>query len=222
MNLENQLIEHVEDSNTSDNPHFQEILNARVSRRSVVRGGIGMTAAMMLGGAGLVGCSDDNDDLIITPPTKQPELKAPETINFTPVPHSKKDQVVVPEQYQVEAFLPVGMPLISGLSDWSDTQQRAGESFELRVGDNHDGLWFYGLKDGKLDNTVSDHGLLVINHEYVEVERLHLLGGYTRKIANPVDKIYENQRLSDDVRREVNAHGVGVYEVKRKKDLAYI
>ncbi len=28
---------------------FQEILNARVSRRSVVRGGIGMTAAMMLG-----------------------------------------------------------------------------------------------------------------------------------------------------------------------------
>lgn len=48
MNLENQLIEHVEDSNTSDNPHFQEILNARVSRRSVVRGGIGMTAAMML------------------------------------------------------------------------------------------------------------------------------------------------------------------------------
>ena len=220
MNLENQLVEHVEDSNTSDNPHFQEILNARVSRRSVVRGGIGMTAAMMLGGACLVGCSDDNDDPINTPPTKKPELKAPATINLTPVPHSKKDQVVVPEQYQVEAFLPVGMPLISGLSDWSDTQQRAGESFELRVGDNHDGLWFYGLKDGKLDNTVSDHGLLVINHEYVEVERLHLLGGYTRKIANPVDKIYENQRLSDDVRREVNTHGVGVYEVKRKKDLA--
>ncbi len=90
MNLENQLVEYVEDSNTSDNPHFQEILNARVSRRSVVRGGIGITATMMVGGAGLVGCSDDNNDLIITPPAKETERKVNETMNVILVRYSKK------------------------------------------------------------------------------------------------------------------------------------
>ena len=138
MNLEHQHTELVEDSNTSNNPHFQDILNARISRRSVVRGGVGMTAAMMLGSAGLVGCSDDDNDSIGTP-AKPSVPAAPKTINFKPVPHSKADKVIVPEDYQVQTFLPIGLPLVSGLADWSDSQSRAGESFERRVGDNHDG-----------------------------------------------------------------------------------
>ncbi len=219
MNLEHQHTELVEDSNTSNNPHFQDILNARISRRSVVRGGVGMTAAMMLGSAGLVGCSDDDNDSIGTP-AKPSVPAAPKTINFKPVPHSKADKVIVPEDYQVQTFLPIGLPLVSGLADWSDSQSRAGESFERRVGDNHDGLWFFGLDQTrtKHDATVSTRGLLAINHEYVEVNRLHSLGAYTRDVAAPSDAIYAKQRLSDDVRREVNAHGAGIYEVLRKAD----
>lgn len=214
MNLDQQPTELVEDSNTSNNPHFQDILNARISRRSVVRGGVGMTAAMMLGSAGLVGCSDDDNDSIGTP-AKPSVPAAPKTINFKPVPHSKADKVIVPDEYQVQTFLPVGLPLISGLSDWSDSEARSGESFERRMGDNHDGLWFYGLKDGKLDHNSSERGLLAINHEYVEPDRLNPLGFYTTDVADKVGTIYAKQRLAQDVRREINAHGVAVVEVKR-------
>ncbi len=218
MNQKQQPIEHVEDSNQSNNPHFNDILNARMNRRTVLRGGVGMTAAMMLGSVGLVGCSDDDDNTSTTPtPTTPttPDLVAPKSINFTPVVHSKADQVIVPDEYQVQTFLPVGLPLVSGLEDWSDTEARAGESFAYRMGDNHDGLWFYGLKDGKLDKAVSDRGLLAINHEYVEPDRLNPLGFYTRDIADKADTIYAKQRLSQDVRREINAHGVAIVEVKR-------
>lgn len=218
MSQNNELIEHVEDSNQSNNPHFNDILNARMNRRTVIRGGAGMTAAMMFGSMGLVGCSDDDNDnnATDTPTTPtDPELVAPKEINFKPVAHSKIDQVIVPEEYQVQAFLPVGLPLVSGLQDWSDSEARAGESFEYRIGDNHDGLWFYGLKDGKLDKTVSERGLLAINHEYVEPDRLNPLGFYTRDVADKAGTIYAKQRLSQDVRREINCHGVAIAEVQR-------
>ena len=219
MNSEHQLVEHIEDSNSSNNPHFNEILSARMSRRSVVRGGIGMTAAMMLGSAGLVGCSDDDDNhdnSTPNPTPAKPNLAAPKAINFKPVPHSKADKVIVPDEYQVQTFLPVGTPFNSGLEDWSDTVERAGESYEYRIGDNHDGLWFYGLNaDNKLDKNSSERGLLAINHEYVEPERLHQLGMYSTEIAAQKGTIYAQQRLAQDVRREINCHGVSISEVKR-------
>lgn len=215
MNQQSKISEYVEDSNLSNNPHIQDILNARMSRRTILRGGVGMTAAMMLGSTGLVGCSDNDNDQSTTPDNKQPNLPTPKTLNFTPVAHSLADQVVVPEEYQVQAFLPVGLPLFSGLSDWSDTQARAGESFEHRMGDNHDGLWFYGMKDGKFDTTASERGLLAINHEYVEHDRLNPLGYYSITVQDKKGTIYAKKRLADDVRREVNAHGVAVVEVKR-------
>ena len=207
----------VEDSNTSNNTHFSDILNSLVNRRSVLQGGAGMTAAMMFGSTGLLGCSSD-DNTASNPEAPVTELKAPETINFTPVEHSMADQVIVPDDYQVQAFLPLGLPIVSGLQDWSDTTARAGESFEFRIGDNHDGLWFYGLKDGKLDNSVSDRGLLAINHEYVDTGRLNPLGDFTRPVAGLEGTIYANQKLSQDVRREVNCHGVCVVEVVRGAD----
>lgn len=219
MNQNQKPIELVEDSNISDNMHFNDILNARINRRSVLRGGIGMTAAMMLGGAGLVGCSDNDDDNnSITPTPTDPKLTAPKSLNFKAVPHSKQDQVLVPEEYQIQTFLPVGLPIISGLQDWSDVDARSGESFEYRIGDNHDGLWFYGLKDGKLDHSASESGLLAINHEYVEPDRLNPLGFYTRILNDKTGTIYEKQRLSQDVRREINAHGVAIVEVKRNSN----
>ncbi len=217
MNDNHNIIEHIEDSNLSNNPHFQDVLNARVNRRTVLRGGVGMTAAMMLGSTALVGCSDDdnNSGPIDPEKPKEPSLEAPKAINFKPVAHSKADQVIVPEEYQIQTFLPVGLPFNSGLEDWSDTEARAGESFEYRIGDNHDGLWFYGMKDGKLDNNASERGLLAINHEYVEPERLNPLGFYAEDVAENKDTIYAKKRLVQDVRREVNAHGVAIIEVKR-------
>ncbi|MEC7120866.1 MAG: alkaline phosphatase PhoX, partial [Pseudomonadota bacterium] len=209
-------LEQVEDSNTSNNPHFNELLNAQINRRSVLRGGAGMTAAMMFGGLGLVGCGSDDDAPAPTQPKPEPTTPTlPKTLNFKPVAHSKADRVVVPEGYQVQAFAPTGTPLTSEFEDWNDNGLQVGESFEHRVGDNHDGLAFYGLKDGRYAPTESDRGLIALNHEYVESDRLNPLGFFTRDNAEATNPIYSKVRLGSDVRREVNAHGVTVMEVVR-------
>ena len=40
------------DTNTSANPHFEQVLNARLSRRNLLRGGFATTAAAVLGVTG--------------------------------------------------------------------------------------------------------------------------------------------------------------------------
>jgi secreted PhoX family phosphatase len=211
----------VEDSNSSANPHFDTLLQARLSRRSVLGGGAGMTAAMMFGTLGLVGCGSDSDDGAsggnTTPPVNN-STALPKKLTFKPVEHSKEDRVIVPEGYQVQIIAPTGTPLFSGVSEWSDNGLQSGESFEKRVGDNHDGMCFYGLKDDKYSSTSSDRGLLAINHEYVVTWMINPLGAYT--ITNPspeaVGTIYAKTRLASDIRREVNAHGVAIIEIRRK------
>lgn len=213
---EHQLpIEHVEDSNTSSNPHFNELLNSQVSRRSVLRGGAGMTAAMMFGSVGLVGCGSDDDAVAATPvPNTNTAPVLPKNLSFKPVAHSLADQVIVPEGYQVQVFIPTGTPLVSWLPDWSDDGLQSGESFQYRVGDNHDGMYFFGMKNGKYDGSVSDRGLLAINHEYVNSAYLNPMGFFFNNDATAPS--YRNRvRLANDVRREVNCHGVSVIEVKR-------
>lgn len=209
-------IEQVEDSNTSNNPHFNELLNSQINRRSVLRGGVGMTAAMMFGSVGLVGCGSD-DDTVATAPAPTPNTPAPalpKSLTFKPVAHSLEDVIKVPEGYQVQAFIPMGTSMVSWLADWNDDGLQSGESFQYRVGDNHDGMHFFGMKNGKYDGSVSDHGLLALNHEYVNPAYLHPLGRFTKQ--DPTAPAYRRStRLANDVRREVNAHGVSVVEIKR-------
>src|SRR5690606_40504390 len=58
--------EMVEDSNPSNNIDFQTIISRRLNRRSILKGGTGLTAAAFFGALPLVGCSDDDDSI----PTK--------------------------------------------------------------------------------------------------------------------------------------------------------
>lgn len=209
--------EFVEDSNPSSNPHFSSLLDARLSRRSVLGGGAGMTAAMMFGSLGLVGCGSDSEASTVAS-TVNNSTALPKKLTFSPVAHSKEDRVIVPEGYQVQIIAPTGTPLFSGVAEWSDNGLQTGESFEKRVGDNHDGMVFYGLKDGKYDPNTSSTGLLVMNHEYVVTWMLSPLGAFseTNTAEGAASTIYAKLRLASDVRREVNAHGASVIEVRRK------
>jgi hypothetical protein len=44
------------DLNTSGNPSFMTVLDARLTRRGMLRGGVGGAAAAVLGGLGLAAC----------------------------------------------------------------------------------------------------------------------------------------------------------------------
>ena len=182
-----------------------------------------MTAAAFFGALPLVGCSDD-DDNISSPIVEdgndaaipaQGDLKRPETLKFKAVAHSTAETMTVAEGYKAEMILPLGTPLMPGLDDWKDNREQSAESFEWRMGDNHDGMWFFGKNSNAYDAKASENGLLVMNHEYVNSEELSPFGYYVieDKDAAP---LFQRRRLASDVRREVNCHGVAVVEMKRR------
>ena len=213
----------VEDSNPTNNTDFQTVINRRLNRRSILKGGTGLTAAAFFGALTLVGCSDD-DDNISSPIVEdgndaaipaQGDLKRPETLKFKAVAHSTAETMTVAEGYKAEMILPLGTPLMPGLDDWKDNREQSAESFEWRMGDNHDGMWFFGKNGNAYDAKASENGLLVMNHEYVNSEELSPFGYYVieDKDAAP---LFQRRRLASDVRREVNCHGVAVVEMKRR------
>ncbi|HAR76919.1 MAG TPA: phosphatase, partial [Psychrobacter sp.] len=57
----------VEDSNPTNNIDFQTIISRRLNRRSILKGGTGLTAAAFFGALPLVGCSDDDDNNTVNP-----------------------------------------------------------------------------------------------------------------------------------------------------------
>jgi secreted PhoX family phosphatase len=142
--------EEVEDSNTSNNPHFDTLLQARLSRRSVLGGGVGMTAAMMFGGVALTGCGSSDDSNAATPPVTP---DAPKSLTFAPVAKNKLDVVTVPADYEVSVLYALGDPIINSVDvpAWKDDGMQSGASFEFRSGDCHDGMHYFGLTDaGKI------------------------------------------------------------------------
>ena len=145
----------IEDSNTSNNPEFSQIIAKRMSRRTMLKGGTGLTAAAFFGTLPLVGCGSDNDSNTgstgngtspAVPATG--DLKTPKQLNFTAVAHYTGNEMLVADGYNAEAILQVGTPFMSGIEDWKDNREQTGESFQYRMGDNHDGMWFFG-KNGE-------------------------------------------------------------------------
>jgi hypothetical protein len=74
------------DNNTSDNLHFRDILEQRISRRSLITKTASGAVALALASS-LTGCNDDNDsgsNSNTKPPVTDPNQK-PTKFNFTPV-----------------------------------------------------------------------------------------------------------------------------------------
>lgn len=212
----------VEDSNPTNNTDFQTIINRRLNRRSILKGGTGLTAAAFFGALPLVGCSEDDDSSIVGNDDNaaipaQGDLKRPETLKFEAVAHSTAYKMTVAAGYKAEMILPLGTPLNSGIEDWKDNREQSAESFEWRMGDNHDGMWFFGKNGNAYDAKASENSLLVMNHEYVNSSELSPFGYYVTQ-DNDAAPIFQNRRLASDVRREVNCHGVSVVELTRRAD----
>lgn len=79
-------------NNNSTNETFNSVLNARLSRRNLMRGGIASAAGAFFGSVGLTACGGSSD--AGTPPV---QATATETLlGYTAVPKSLADAVVVP------------------------------------------------------------------------------------------------------------------------------
>lgn len=172
-------------SNPSANPSFDAIVEAHLSRRAVLAGGLGVAAAAFLGGPGA-------GSILSSRAASASQFKS----WFTPVPVSSGDNVVVPPGYKAEVLFAWGDPV----SDGPKFEQNASNSAEdqmVQAGMHHDGMHYFPFP-GSDPNA---HGLLVMNHEYTDDGLLHV-GGMEPWTAAKVLK-------------SKAAHGVSVIEVRK-------
>ncbi len=190
----------IEDSNTSNNPAFEQVLDARLSRRHVLRGAIGAVGVGALGVTGLSGCST----MAATGNVSQ-SLSA---LGFKAVGKSLADRVVIPEGYTARVLYALGDPLTASApafkNDGTDSE------WGNRAGDHHDGIEYFGLSaDGKPADS-SNRALLAMNHEATTDEKLtsffiHADGG---KASLP--------RPAGEVDKELMIHGLSVVEIEAR------
>ena len=177
--------------NYSQNESFATVLEKRLSRRDVLKGGAAMAAMTLFTSFGLSGCSDDDDDSTDTGTSSQPSL------GFKSIAGSLTDAVSVAEGYTAQVLAPWGTPLNSIAADWRDDGRNTSLDQANAVGMHHDGMHFFPLNDSSTD------GLLCINHEYIDKDALHYEGAL---------------RNAELVRKEINAHGVSVVRIRLAGD----
>lgn len=180
--------------NNSDNTPFSEVVEKELSRRSVLRGGAGIAAMSLFAGAGLVGCSDDDDDAAAD------VAAAVEQLNFSSIPGSKTDSVAIADGYSAKVLAPWGEPLNSAAAAWKADGTNTAEDQANSVGMHHDGMYFYPLNGSDTD------GVLCINHEYIDQNALHP-NGRTEDAGG-------NRTIAEEIRKEINAHGVTTVRVQ--------
>ena len=189
-----------ENSNTSGNPSFDSVLQARLSRRGVLRGSLGTVGAALLGGAAVSACGG-GDSADASAPAPEETL-----LGFAAVAKSALDAVTVPAGYSASVLYALGDPLTAATPAYKNDGTDTG--FENRAGDHHDGMEWFGLgSDGKPSRSATTRGLLAINHEATTDEVLssfflHADGG-TATLPRP----------AAEVDKEIALHGVSVVEV---------
>ena len=190
-----------QDTNTSSNPSFENVLAARLSRRGLLRGSVGTAAAALFGSVGLAACGGGDDDITVAPPA--PPVAPTETLmSFSAVSKSLEDKMTVPTGYTASVLLATGDPLAAGVAAHKNDGTDTG--YDKRVGDDHDGMEYFGLSaTGTPDAANNDRALLGMNFEYINPLFLHANG----PSANP--------RPAAQTDIEVDCHGVGVIEIAK-------
>ena len=157
--------------NPSANPTFEDVL---IARRRFVAAGLG--AAVL---ATLPGCAAQ---------------AARPVLGFTPVPPSNDDLLRVPPEYEARVLYRWGDPVGSaaGMPEFRTDASNSAAEQALQAGMHHDGMHYFPLQG-------SAHGVLAMNHEYLDEGLLFPDGGKTWS----AEKVLKAQ----------NAVGVSVIEV---------
>lgn len=156
-------------------------------RRRMLKGGMGLAALGFFAGS-LGACRS--------------AVQGESLIGFTGIPTQldpKFDSVQVAPGYSARTFFSWGDAVMADAPEWNPDASDDWQAQLKQAGDNHDGMHFFPFPENP-----DSHGLLVMNHEYVNPP-LHP-NGMT---------LTDGRRPLDEVRKEQAAHGVSVIEVKK-------
>ncbi|NLI01507.1 MAG: PhoX family phosphatase [Chthonomonadales bacterium] len=167
---------------------FGDVIARRLSRRDLLRAGLVAGFGVALTG---IGDSPAHADGQVRP--------SPTGLDFAPLTPSKGPDVLVPAGYRSQIVVRWGDPLGPGASDAFDPAALTPRDQAVRFGYNCDFVGFMPLPRG---SRTSDHGLLVVNHEYVNPELMF-----------PVESPGDLTREQVDACME--AMGLSVVEVRR-------
>ncbi|HYF42234.1 MAG TPA: PhoX family phosphatase [Ramlibacter sp.] len=189
----------IEDSNTSNNPSLNDVIEARLSRRKVLGVGMGTAGAALLGSVSLAACGGGGDAVAAPAPTPAPGM----SLNFPAVAKSTADALTVPAGYTATPIYALGDPLNAATPEFKNDGTDTG--YENRAGDHHDGIEYFGLNAAGTARDVagSERGLLAMNHEALTDQFLHAAG----TAAAP--------RPAAEADKEMAAHGISVVEVRK-------
>ncbi len=162
-----------------------------LTRRKFIQVSTAMAASGLVGGCGTIESGQKISGGNVPAATPPQPLFA-----FKSVPVSLADTVVVAEGYSATPFFLHGDPVSDG-PVWKFGAANSADEAMLQGGQMHDGMCFFPLPQGV---SKSDHGLLVMNHEYPRVAELFPDGG-------------ENM-TAEKVRKMHATVGVSVLEVK--------
>lgn len=188
-------------SNHSGNTEFASILEKRLSRRTVVAGTMTAAIAGMMGTSALAHAGGK----FLPEPARgkgHKGFKRGPALDFDPISVTRADSATLPNGYQAQVLAPWGTPLTGHFPAYDGVNGNSGEDQENQVGSHHDGMHYFPMR-----RFPNHHGLLCVNHEYVDAYVLHVNG----------PTLKDGTRPTDEVRKEIAAHGISVIEVKKRK-----
>lgn len=184
--------------NPSGNRSLEQVSQ---SRRRVLKGGLGLLAGPFAAAPLLTACSSGEARRVPFADSPRP------LIGFQPLPVASDpdyDRVEVPAGYTARAFFSWGDPVETGAPEWRPEATHSWQEQALQAGQNHDGMHFFPFPDAP-----NEHGLLAINHEYINAT-LHPNGPTVTKGAGGF-----KQRPLEEVRKEQAGHGLSIIEVRK-------
>ena len=155
-------------SNHSGNSHIDQLINPLLARRQVVAGGAALGALTFfgIGLPGIAAADERHHD-------SASRLFRRNRLPFTPVAVTRADTVSVPPGFTAKPFIPWGTPLTGSYPAFADDASNSAQDQAEQLGMHHDGMHFFPIDAQSGRGKRSDHGLLVLNHEYIDVELLH-------------------------------------------------
>lgn len=184
-------------SNQSSNEHFQDVLDARLSRRGFLTGGFATAAAVSLGGIEAllkaVPASADEGAEEAGQADEDGGRRRP-VLGFESVPVSSADTVVVPKGYSAEVLIAWGDPVSHGPAFKQDGSNSADEQAR-QWGMHNDGMVYFPIVG-------SQRGIIVQNNEYTDDGLLFPDG--------------VNNWTPEKTKKSLNAHGVSIIEVTKR------
>jgi uncharacterized protein len=165
-----------------------ELIKERISRREAL-GRISLAAASAVV---LTSCGSRPSALDEAGQSFGPDL------GFDPVSHQMDDRLHVPPGYTAKVFMRWGDPVLPGAPAF-DPHQQTSKSQAGQFGFNNDFIAFMPLPRGTRS---SSHGLLCVNHEYIDP-----------KLAFPPG----SELTADRVMTELRAVGHTVLEVRKER-----